>query len=158
MSVGNKQINPGLTYFERTAAELNSINLPCTKSSSLKSMLQTVQKPMTSVFYTSFNTYRCLTSGKGCSFQTSWTHFLWSPQTVKNKKIPWSELCCCQHFEGTVKWLCQLHSRCLTSWWWEGICCASWRLHWELWPGPWWEWHGELHTNMLRNKIHWGQK
>lgn len=43
MSVGNKQINPGLTYFVLTAAELDFINLPCTKSPSSKAELQNVR-------------------------------------------------------------------------------------------------------------------
>lgn len=42
MSVGNKQINPGLTYFALTAAKHNSINLPCTISASSKAELQNV--------------------------------------------------------------------------------------------------------------------
>lgn len=44
MSVGNKQINPGLTYFALTVAEHNSINLPCTLSASSKAELQNVHR------------------------------------------------------------------------------------------------------------------
>lgn len=42
MSVGNKQINPGLTYFILTAAELDSIILPSTESAISKDKLQNV--------------------------------------------------------------------------------------------------------------------
>lgn len=44
MSVGNKQINPGLTYFILTAAELDSINLPSTESAGSKDKLQNVHR------------------------------------------------------------------------------------------------------------------
>lgn len=42
MSVGNKQINPGLTYFILSAAELDSTILPSTESASSKDKLQNV--------------------------------------------------------------------------------------------------------------------
>lgn len=44
MSVGNKQINPGLTYFILTAAELDSIILPSTESAISKDKLQNVHR------------------------------------------------------------------------------------------------------------------
>lgn len=76
MSVGNKQINPGLTYFVLTAAELDSINLPCNKPPSTKTEVTKMPRDTDFVshirlFYVLFTTYRYLTSGKGCSFQTS---------------------------------------------------------------------------------------
>ena len=77
MSVGKKkQINPGLTYFVLTTAEFDSIKSPCIKSPSSKAEVQNAQKPLIYLakiwlFYISFSTYHCLTSGKGCSFQTS---------------------------------------------------------------------------------------
>lgn len=46
MSEENKQINPGLTYFILTAAELDSKNLQCTEITKVKKMMYQLAKLM----------------------------------------------------------------------------------------------------------------